>query len=48
MPSVQNLGNTDSITLIIPPSLFLLDERVFVSLGILKVRLGAGAARSFN
>ncbi len=26
-----------SITLITPPSAFLLDERVFVSLGILKV-----------
>jgi len=27
----------DSVTLVIPPSAFLLDERVFVSLGILKV-----------
>ncbi|MCA3260955.1 MAG: hypothetical protein ING44_03355, partial [Telmatospirillum sp.] len=26
-----------SITLVIPPSSFLLDERVFVSLGVLKV-----------
>src|SRR3989344_5410436 len=28
---------TKKITLVIPPSVFLLDERVFMSLGILKV-----------
>lgn len=35
LPSVG--ASTDSICLITPPSAFLLDERVFVSLGVLKV-----------
>ena len=34
MPSA---GLPDKVTLVTPPSIFLLDERVFVNLGILKV-----------
>ena len=34
---IQKRNFADKICLIIPPSLFLLDERVFMSLGILKV-----------
>jgi anaerobic magnesium-protoporphyrin IX monomethyl ester cyclase len=31
------MKNADTVVLVIPPSIFLLDERVFMSLGILKV-----------
>ena len=37
MPIPQPPGDTAPVCLVIPPSPFLLDERVFVSLGILKV-----------
>lgn len=37
VPAPVTLGNVQTICLVIPPSLFLLDERVFMSLGILRV-----------
>lgn len=36
-PFIQKRNFADKVCLIIPPSLFLLDERVFMSLGVLKV-----------
>lgn len=36
-PSRSLVGNVGTVTLIIPPSSFLLDERVFMSLGILRI-----------